>query len=117
MFRKKSGESDRLPPNEGSFYEAILPAHYKNDSLEQWLSVLSQFVAARWIRWEKREDKWIPVMTKEAPAPEEIVQLLKWSSERTDAHTIDATAGITPTSVLAVTVMIPVKMQVKILIY
>ena len=36
MFRKKSGESDRLPPNEGSFYEAILRAHYQNDSLEQW---------------------------------------------------------------------------------
>ena len=35
MFRKKSGESDRLPPNEGSFYEAILRAHYQNDSLEQ----------------------------------------------------------------------------------
>ena len=36
MFRKKSGESDRLPPNEGSFYKAILRAHYQNDSLEQW---------------------------------------------------------------------------------
>ena len=35
MFRKKSGESDRLPPNEGSFYEAILRAHYHNDSLAQ----------------------------------------------------------------------------------
>ena len=35
MFRKKSGESDRLPPNEGSFYEAILRSHYYNDSLEQ----------------------------------------------------------------------------------
>ena len=35
-FRKKSGESDRLPPDEGSFYEAILRAHYQNDSLEQW---------------------------------------------------------------------------------
>ena len=35
MFRKKSGESDRLPPNEGSCYEAILRAHYQNDSLEQ----------------------------------------------------------------------------------
>ena len=33
--QKKSGESDRLPPNEGSFYEAILRAHYQNDSLEQ----------------------------------------------------------------------------------
>ena len=32
-------------------------------------------------------------MTKEAPAPEEIVQLLKCGCERTDAHTIDATAG------------------------
>ena len=60
-----------------------------------------------------------PLMTKEAPAAEEIVQLLKCASERTDVHTIDATAGnqdITPTSVLALTVMIPVKMQVKILI-
>ena len=36
MFRKKSGESDRLPPNEVSFYEAILRAYYQNDSLEQW---------------------------------------------------------------------------------
>ena len=36
MFRIKSGESDRLPPNEGSFYEAILRAHYHNDSLAQW---------------------------------------------------------------------------------
>ena len=65
--------------------------------------------------------KMDPVLTKEAPAPEEIVQLLKCSSERTDAHTIDATAGnqawITATSVLAVTVMIPVEMQVKILIH
>ena len=37
--------------------------------------------------------KMDPVLTKEAPAPEEIVQLLKCSRERTDAHTIDATAG------------------------
>ena len=36
MLSKKSGESDRLPPNEGSFYEAILRAYYQNDSLEQW---------------------------------------------------------------------------------
>ena len=35
MFTKKSGVSDRLPPNEGSFYEAILRAHYQNDSFEQ----------------------------------------------------------------------------------
>ena len=32
-------------------------------------------------------------MTKEAPALEEIVQLLKCGCERTDAHTIEATAG------------------------
>ena len=28
-------------------------------------------------RWEKRDDEWIPAMTKEAPAPEAIVQLVK----------------------------------------
>ena len=32
-------------------------------------------------------------MTKEEPAAEEIIQLLKCDSERTDVHTIDATAG------------------------
>ena len=41
-------------------------------------------------------------MTKEAPTPEEIVLLVKCGRERTNAHTIDATAGnqpwITPTS-------------------
>ena len=31
---------------------------------------------ARWIRWEKREVKWISVVTKEAPTPEEIVLLV-----------------------------------------
>ena len=43
--------------------------------------------------FDEREDKWIPIMTKEAPAAEEIIQLLKCNSERTDVHTIDATAG------------------------
>ena len=32
-------------------------------------------------------------MTEEAPAPEEIVLLIKCSCERTDAHTVDATTG------------------------
>ena len=32
-------------------------------------------------------------MTKEAPAPEEIVLLVKCGCERSDAQTIDATAG------------------------
>ena len=32
-------------------------------------------------------------MTKEAPAPEESVLLVKYGCERTDAHTIDATVG------------------------
>ena len=32
-------------------------------------------------------------MTEEAPAPEEIVLVVKCGCERTDAHTIDATAG------------------------
>ena len=63
--------------------------------------------------WEKREDRWIPVMTKEAPAPEAIVQLRSSATtvKRIDAQTIDVT------SVLAVTVMIPVKMHVKIPIH
>ena len=33
---KNQAESDRLPPKQGSFYEAILLAHYQIDSLEQW---------------------------------------------------------------------------------
>ena len=32
-------------------------------------------------------------MTEEAPAPEEIVLLVKCGCERTDAHIVDATAG------------------------
>ena len=35
-------------------------------------------------------------MTKEAPTPEEIVLLVKCGCERTNAHTIDATAGNQP---------------------
>ena len=32
-------------------------------------------------------------MTEEAPAPEEIVLLVKCGCERTDAHIVDTTAG------------------------
>ena len=59
-------------------------------------------------------------MTKEAPAPEEIVLLVKCGCERSDAQRIDATAGnedrITPTD-LALPVTILVKMHVTILIH
>ena len=34
------------------------------------------------IGWETREDKWIPVMTKEAPAPEAIIQLVKCGCQK-----------------------------------
>ena len=33
-------------------------------------------------RWEKTVDEWIPVMTKEAPAPEAIVQLVKCGCQK-----------------------------------
>ena len=62
-------------------------------------------------------------MTKEAPAPDEIVLLIKFGCGRTDAHTIDANAlpeirlELRLPLSLTVTVMIPVNMQVKILIH
>ena len=33
--KKNQAESNRLPPKQGAFYEAILLAQYQNDSLEQ----------------------------------------------------------------------------------
>ena len=65
--------------------------------------------------WEKREDEWIAVMTKEAPAPDAIVQLVKcgcqknrFSNNRCHRRKIRLELHRTQ-SVLAVTVMISVK--------
>ena len=66
-------------------------------------------------RWEKREDEWIAVMTKEAPAPDAIVQLIKcgcqknrFSNNRCQCRKISLKLQL-PQSVLAVTVTISVK--------
>ena len=71
MFIKTQTESDRLPPTQGAHYEAILRVHY------QMIVCCPSLPQPDGFGWEKREDKWIPVMTKEAPAPDAIVQLVK----------------------------------------
>ena len=68
-----------------------------------------------------REEKWIPFTTKEAPTPKAIVQLVKCGCHKNRCSNkrclleIRVEPALNP--VLAVTVMIPEKMHVKILIH
>ena len=77
MFITNQTESDRLPPTQGALYEAILRAHYQIIVWNNNKVCCPSLPQPDGFGWEKREDKWIPVMTKEAPAPETIAQLVK----------------------------------------
>ena len=77
MFITNQAESDRLPPTQGALYEAILRAHYQIIVWNNDKVCCPSLPQPDGFGWEKREDKRIPVMTKEAPAPETIIQLVK----------------------------------------
>ena len=68
-----------------------------------------------------REEKWIHVTTKEAPAPKAIVQLVKCGCHKNRCSNkrclLETRVEPALNPVLAVTVMIPKKMHVKILIH
>ena len=70
MFRKNQAESDSVPPTQGALYEAILLAHYQMIVWDNDIMCCPSLPQPGEFRWEKSEDEWIPVMTKEAPAPE-----------------------------------------------
>ena len=68
-----------------------------------------------------REEKWIHVTTKEAPAPKAIVELVKCGCHKNRCSNkrclLETRVEPALNPVLAVTVMIPEKMHVKILIH
>ena len=68
-----------------------------------------------------QEEKWIHVTTKEAPAPKAIVQLVKCGCHKNRCSNkrclLETRVEPALNPVLAVTVMIPEKMHVKILIH
>ena len=77
MFIKNQTESDRLPPTQGALYEAILRAQYQMIVCNNDKVCCPSLPQPDGFGWDKRKDKWIPVMTKEAPTHEAIVQLVK----------------------------------------
>ena len=82
VFRKNQAESDRLPPTQGALYEAILRAHYQMIVWDNDKVCCPSLPKPDGIGWEIREDKWNPVVTKEAPAPEAIIQLVKCGCQK-----------------------------------
>ena len=121
MFITNQTESDRLPPTQGALYEAILRAHYQIIVWNNNKVCCPSLPQPDGFGWEKRKNG-SPLWQKKHLL---LKQSPNWSSattvKRTDAQTIDVTCGnqawVAPTSVLAVTVMIPVEMHVKILIH
>ena len=70
LFRKKQAQSERLPPTQAALHETNLRAHYQlmvwnNDRVPNPQLPLPQNYG-----WERKGDKWLPVLTKLPPAPE-----------------------------------------------
>ena len=82
IFRKNQAELDRVPPTQGALYEAILRSHYQMIVWNNDKVCCASLPQPDEFGWEKREDECVPVMTKEVPAPEAIVQLVKCGCQK-----------------------------------
>ena len=77
LFTKKQAESERLPPTQAALKQAILRAHYQamiwtNDTVPN-----PEVPSPQDYGWNLEDDVWVPVMTKEQPAPNVVIQLVK----------------------------------------
>jgi len=82
MFRKNQAQSDRLPHTQSALYEAILRAHYQMLVWNNDRVCIPNLPKPDGFGWEKEGDEWIPVMTKQAPAPQAIIQLVKCGCQK-----------------------------------
>ena len=73
----RQAQSDRLPPTHSALYEAILRAHYQMMVWNNDKVCVPRLPQPHGYGWEKEGDEWIPVTTKELPAPKAIVELVK----------------------------------------
>ena len=95
LFTKKQAESERLPPTQAALKQAILRAHYQamiwtNDTVPN-----PEVPSPQDYGWNLEDDVWVPVMTKEQPAPNVVIQLVKcgcskskYNSARCSAHVV-----------------------------
>jgi len=87
LFKKKQAQSERLPPIHGALREAILRAHYQtmvwnNDKVSN-----SNIPSPENYGWKKDNDDWLPVMTTTPPAPEAIIEMVKYGCVKQQCST------------------------------
>ncbi|KAL9978164.1 hypothetical protein ACROYT_G015654 [Oculina patagonica] len=84
LFKKKQAESDRLPPTQAALHQAILRAHFQLMVWNKDAVPNPVLPSPRDYCWVMENGEWVPVMTTLTPAPEAIIQLVKYrcSKER-----------------------------------
>ena len=101
LFTKKQAESERLPPTQDALHQAVLRAHYQaiiwnNDTVPN-----PKLPSPQDYGWNL-EDVWVPVMTKELPAPKSVLQLVKCGCVKTKCESNRCTcrkAGLSCTDI------------------
>ena len=77
MFTKSQAQSEGLPPTRDGLHQAILRAHYQaiiwnNDTVSN-----PEVPSPEHYGGNLEGDKWVPIMTKQLPAPKSVNQFVR----------------------------------------
>ena len=77
LFSKKQAEAEKLPPTHGALVAKIMRAHYQ--AMVWWHDNVPQpeIPVPTEYGWKEENDELLPVPSKEKPAPDAILQLVK----------------------------------------
>ena len=78
LFKKNQAQSERLPPTQGSLFEAILRANYQTLVWNNDKVSTPDIPSPEGYGWKlDNNGEWVPLMTKKLPALEAIIELVK----------------------------------------
>ena len=77
FFKKNQKESEKLPPTQAALHQAILHAQYQMMIWNNDIVPNPSLPSPEGYGWTLIEQHWVPIMTKELPAPESVIHLVK----------------------------------------
>ena len=82
LFAKRQAQAERLPPTQDALRPAILRAHYQSMIWNQANTANPDIPSPADYGWKLEEERWVPVMTLQLPAPQSVLQLVKCSCSK-----------------------------------
>lgn len=87
FFKKKQGESEKLPPTSEALLEAILRTHYQLLVWNQDQIAKPRLPSPEGYGWKFEGKQWEPVMTKQLPAPHAVIHLVQCGCTKSGCST------------------------------